>query len=181
MLKLSIILAIAFFLAVASTIFVDANEVTKTTVVDGMRIELHVLPAEPFFTADEVKIKKMKEGMLIISGAEPVSVEANTHPNRHLVVHIFDVKTDKAITTAKVTMKFQQLDSNGKLIGASTDVPIVVMEAIGKGVESTHYGNNVVMPEGSYAITVVANGKKADFQVVLSKEEGMDSHKMHMD
>jgi hypothetical protein len=179
--KLSIIIQMVFILAIAFTVSVDASDVMKTAVVDGMRIELHVLPAEPFFTADEVKIKKMKEGMLIISGAEPLSVEANTHPNHHLVVHIFDAKTGKAITAAKVSMNFQQLDANGKLVGASTDVPIVVMQAIGKGMESTHYGNNVVMPPGSYSVTVVANGNKTDFQVMLSKEEGMPSGKMHMD
>ena len=131
-----------------------------------MRIELHILPAEPFFTADEVKSKKVKAGMLIISGAEPLSLEANTHPNRHLVVHIFDAKTGKAITTAKVSMNFQQLDAKRKPTWDSVNVPIVIMQAIGKGLESTHYGNNVVMPAGSYSVTVVASGKKVGFQVM---------------
>ena len=166
--KLSIIFQTALVLVVAFTVSVNAKNVMKTTTVGGMRIELHILPAEPFFTADEVTSKKVKEGMLIISGAEPLSPEANTRPNRHLVVHIFDAKTGKAITTAKVSMNFQQLDAKGKPTGDSINVPIVNMQVIGKGLESTHYGNNVVMPAGSYSVTVVANGKKVAFQVMLS-------------
>ncbi len=166
--KLSIMFQTTLILVLAFTVSVDAKNVMKTTTVGGMRIELHILPAEPFFTADEVTSKKVKEGMLIISGAEPLSLEANTRPNHHLVVHIFDAKTGKAITTAKVSMNFQKLDAKEKPTGDSVNVPIVIMQAIGKGVESTHYGNNVVMPAGSYSVTVVANGKKVAFQVMLS-------------
>ena len=102
MFRLSIMFQTAFVLAIAFTVSVDARNVVKTATVGGMRIELNILPTEPFFTADEVTTKKVKEGMLIISGAEPLSLEANTRANRHLVVHIFDAKTGKAITTAKV-------------------------------------------------------------------------------
>jgi len=72
--------------------------------------------------------------------------EAEIHPNRHLVIHVFDAKTDKVITDAKVKMSFQSLDEKGIQLGTPVDVPIVVMQAIGKGAESTHYGNNVVLP-----------------------------------
>ena len=54
------------------------------------------------------------------------------------------------------------------------------MEAIGKGAESTHYGNNVVMPAGSYSISVVVNNKQTDFQVMLSDETSTQSDEMHM-
>jgi hypothetical protein len=163
--KLSIMFQTAFVLLVVFTVSIDAKDVMKTATVGGMRIELNILPAEPFFTADEVTTKKVKAGMLIISGAEPLPLEASTHPNRHLVVHIFDAKTGKAITTAKVSISFQQLDAKGKPTGDLVNVPIVIMQAIGEGVESTHYGNNVVMPAGSYSVTVVANGKQVAFQV----------------
>jgi hypothetical protein len=166
--KLSIMFPTALLLVIAFTSSAEAGNVIKKATVDGMRIELNILSAEPFFTQDEVTSKKVKEGMLIISGAEPLSPEANTRPNRHLVVHIFDAKTGKAITTAKVSMNFQQLDAKGKPIGDSVNVPIVIMQVIGKGSESTHYGNNVIMPAGSYSVTVAANGKKVVFQVMLS-------------
>ena len=85
MCKLSIILQTTFVLAIAFTVSVDARNVMKTTIAGGMRIELHVLPAEPFFTADEVNLKKVKEGMLIISGAEPLSLDSNNIPTAILL------------------------------------------------------------------------------------------------
>ena len=180
MCKLSIAFQTAFVLAIAFTVSVDAGNAMKTATVDGMRIELHILSAEPFFTADEVKTKKVKAGMLKISGAEPLLLEADTYSNRHLVAHIFDAKTGKAITTATVSIEFHKLGTKGKPIGNSINVPIVIMQAIGKGLESTHYGNNVVMPAGTYQITVVANGKKVVFHVMLDKVGAMPSDEMHM-
>ena len=178
--KLSLIFQTVLVLVLAFTVSVDAKNVMKTAIVGDMRIELQILPAEPFFTADEVTTKKVKEGMLIISGAEPLALEDSAHPNRHLVVHVFNAKSGKAITTAKVSMKFQQIDVKGKSTGDLIDVPIVNMQIIGKGIESTHYGNNVVMPEGSYSVIVVVNGKKVSFQVKLSKSTTTPSDKMHM-
>jgi len=180
MCKLSIMIQTVFILIIAFVVSAGAKNVMKTATVGDIRIELHVLPAEPFFTASEAAAKKAKSGMLIISGAEPLSLEANTHPDHHLVVHIFDAKTNKAITDAKVSMNFQQLDAKRKLVGTPTNVPIVVMQAIGKGVESTHYGNNVVMPAGSYSVSVVVNNKQTDFQVMLSDDASAPSEEMHM-
>ena len=44
-------------------------------------------------------------------------------------------------------------------------VPVVVMEAMGKGPGSTHYGNNVTMPPGAYRVDVTVNGTKASFSI----------------
>ena len=46
--------------------FASAKDVMKTDTIGDMRTELHVLLVEPFFTADEVAMKKVKSGMLII-------------------------------------------------------------------------------------------------------------------
>jgi hypothetical protein len=57
------------------------------------------------------------------------------------------------------------------------------MQAIGQGPKSTHYGNNVVMPAGSYRVTAAVNGEKAVFQVAASDAPGpgesMGGMKMH--
>jgi hypothetical protein len=164
----SILLKIPIILGAVCMVSLQAQDVMKTAKVNNMKVELHVLAAEPFFTADEMKDKNAKEGMLIVSGAAPLAPDAESHPNHHLVVHIFDSKTGKAITDAKVTMGFQALDAKGKPAGTSTDVPVVVMQAIGKGEQSTHYGNNVVMPSGQYSVALVINGKKCAFKVSVS-------------
>jgi hypothetical protein len=178
--KLSITIQTVFIMVMAFAVSTSAKEVMKTATVGDMRIELHVLPAEPFFTAGEVAAKKVKSGMLIIGGAVPLSLEANANHNRHLVVHIYGAGTNKAITDARVSMNFQKLDSMGKPTGAPVDVPVVIMQAIGKGAESTHYGNNVVMPAGSYSVSVVINNKQTDFQVMLSDDASTQSDEMHM-
>ena len=111
-----------------------------------------------------------------MGGARPVAPDAASHPNHHLVVHVFDAKTGKAITDAMVSMNFQRLDDKGRPNGAVVDVPVVVMQAIGKGPQSTHYGNNVAMPNGTYSIAVTVNGKKTEFRLSVS---GSAMEKMH--
>ena len=64
-----------------------AKDVMKTKTAGAYRIELHVLPAEPFYTADEVAAN-VTIGMVIEGGAAPVKPDADTHPNHHLVVHV---------------------------------------------------------------------------------------------
>ena len=176
----SILFQISVVIAMANAFPLAAGHVMKDTVVGPYTIELHIVPAEPFFTAEEVTAKHATEGMLIMGGATPVAPDAKERPNRHLVVHVYDAKTGKAVTGAKVTMKFQNLDEKGTLSGGSINVPVVIMQAIGKGVESTHYGNNVSMPSGTYLVTVSVNNKKADFKVAVSDSSTVPMEKMHM-
>ena len=145
-----------------------AKDAMKTKTVGAHRIELHVLPAEPFYTADEVATKHVTMGMVTEGGAAPVKPDADTHPNHHLVVHVFDRKTGQAITDAKVTLSFEPLGSGNKPAGASVEVPVVIMQAVGQGPKSTHYGNNVVMPAGAYRVTATVNDEKAVFRVAAS-------------
>jgi len=145
-----------------------AKDTMQTKTAGTYRIELHVLPAEPFYTADEVAAKHPTMGMLIEGGAAPVKPDADTHPNHHLVVHVFDRKTSQAVTDANVSLSFEPLGRGNKPAGALVDVPVVNMQAIGQGPKSTHYGNNVVMPPGSYRITATVNGEKAVFRAAAS-------------
>jgi hypothetical protein len=150
---------------VVTSAAIQAGQFKADTTVGGMRIELNVLPAEPFVTKDQVKAGDVKEGMVIIGGAKPMENDAATNPNRHLVVHIFDVNTAKAITDAHVEMSYQPLDEKGNQAGGPIEVPVVVMQAVGKGEESTHYGNNVIMLDGPYVVDVSVNGKKLKFKL----------------
>jgi hypothetical protein len=152
---------------------------TTTITTGGLRISLHLLPAEPFFTAEDTVSKHPTQGMLIMGGEAPVSPIAETNPNHHLVVHVFDAKSGKAITDAIVTMSFIAIDAKGKPRGNEIKVPVVIMQAIGKGAESTHYGNNVSMAEGKYAVTVSVNGKKTKFTITVSDAKMQGEHDMH--
>jgi hypothetical protein len=143
----------------------QAGHFKADTTVDGMRIELHVLPAEPFFTKDQASTGNVKEGMVIMGGAKPLPLDAEKKPTHHLVIHVFDSLSAKAITNAKVKMSYQALDVKGNHAGGPIEVPVVVMQAVGKGKESTHYGNNVVMLDGPYVVDVSVNGKKLKFKL----------------
>jgi hypothetical protein len=155
----------------------QAAHILKSATTDGIRIELHVLPAEPFYTADQVKGNPDLEGMLIVGGAKPLALDAQPHPSCHLIVHVFDAQTDKALTDADVNMEYQLISKHGELKGTTVQVPVVIMQVIGKGPETTHYGNNVVLPDGAYLVTVVANGKKAVFYIDVSSKKKDSSDK----
>jgi hypothetical protein len=157
-----------------------AADAMQSKTVGDYRVELHVLPAEPFFSKADIAARNIKEGMEIEGGAPPVPPDADSHPNHHLVIHVFDKKTSKAVTDATVTMNFVALDAKAKPIGAPSEVPVVVMQAVGKGPASTHYGNNVTMPTGRYDVTVTVNGKKAEFNVTASDAPAMSMEHMKM-
>ena len=97
--------------------------------------------------------------------------------NRHLVVHIFDAESGKVIPNANVKMSFHNLADSP---GISIKVPVVRMQMVGKGVQSTHYGNNVVMPDGSYSVAVVVNRKKVSFNIALSNATAPSMKEMEM-
>jgi thiol-disulfide isomerase/thioredoxin len=71
-----------------------------------------------------------------------------------------------------VEMNFQSLDDKGIPIGGPTEVPVVIMQAVGKGAQSTHYGNNAVMPAGLYTVSVVVNGSKSNLKINVSDIQG---------
>jgi hypothetical protein len=165
--------------AIAFAASADAADVMRTKTVGPYRVELHVLPAEPFFTKEEVATKHIKEGMEIQSGG-PVMMNAASHPNHHLVVHVFDKKSRQPLTDASVMMKFTPLGRRGNPTGAPVEVPVIVMQAIGKGPASTHYGNNVTMPAGRYLVTATVNGQTAVFNVTASNAPSMPTAHMKM-
>jgi len=95
-------------------------------------------------------------------------------------VHVFDKKTGKAVSDATVTMSFVALDGKGNPSGTPSEVAVVVMQAIGKGPASTHYGNNVTMPAGHYSVTVTVNGEKAVFAVTAADAPAGPMNMDHM-
>lgn len=166
--------------AIVGAVAANAADAMQKKTVGAYRVELHVLPAEPFFSKAEVTAKNVKDGMEIEGGAAPVAPDAASHPNHHLVVHVFDKQTGKVVADATVTMSFVALDAKGNPAGAPADVAVVVMQAIGKGSASTHYGNNVTMPAGRYHVAVTVNGQKAIFAVTASDAPAMPMDHMNM-
>jgi len=128
-------------------------------IVHPYRLVLVVLPAEPFYPSDAAAANAHAAmGMVVVGGAPPRNLDAVPRPNHHLVVHVYNASTGKAVSGARVTMTYQALTRSGApTSGTPTAVPVVEMRMHGGGVESTHYGNNVLMPSGRYRITVKVN------------------------
>lgn len=148
-----------------------ARDIKATESAGDYRIELNVLNAEPFAGAGMTMGGGMSGhmGMIMVvkGGAASVEADAASHPNHHLVVHVYDKASGKAATNADVTIAYVPLDKDGRAAGPQMAVPVVVMEAMGKGPGSTHYGNNVTMSPGAYRVDVTVNGTKASFSIKL--------------
>jgi hypothetical protein len=70
--------------------FTCASKCTKTETFVESDADRHRLQAEPFFSKEEVVVvKHVKDGMEVQGGAAPVMPVAASHPNHHLVVHVF--------------------------------------------------------------------------------------------
>jgi hypothetical protein len=161
--------AVALMLAVVFASSAHA-EVMGRRIIGPLRVELQLQAAQPFFSKEDVTAKNITEGMEIVSGSAPVMPDAASRPNHLLVVQVFNRKTGEAVTHATVTMRFGPVDNNGHPAGADVEVPIVVMEAIGKGPSSTRYGNNVTMPASHYQVYATVNGEAAVFRHVTASD-----------
>ncbi len=164
--------AVALMLAVASAASAHAAVIGRR-VVGPDRVELQLLAAEPLFSKEDVAAKHITQGMEIEGGAAPVMPDAASHPNHHLVVQVVKRKTDEVVTNATVTMKFGPINDKGRPAGAQVEVPVVVMQVIGKGPSSTHYGNNVTMPAGRYRVIVTVGAEPAVFNITASDAPSM--------
>ena len=141
-----------------------------TRIAGPYRVVLVVLPPEPFYTRAQVAQQHVKDGMVVVGGAAPVQPDDASHPNHHLVVHLYDRATGKAVRGGHVTMTYTPAAaSSAAMSGSFVKVPIVEMRVIGKGPESTHYGNNVTLAPGTYRVIVTANGASTSFTVSVAQ------------
>ena len=93
------------------------------------------------------------------SGAEPVLVSGPIQPNHHLVVFI--KKNGKPVENAQVNITYTRSEW-----GHWKRLPVVRMHVAGKGPETTHFGNNVLLKPGKYRVEVRVDHKvKSHFMV----------------
>lgn len=86
-------------------------------------------------------------------------------PTHHVDVHLFDTLTSHTITNAKVEMSYQPRGEKEILSGNPVHVPILVLQDMGKGEESIHYGNNVAILNVPYVVSVTVNGTQIKFKL----------------
>jgi hypothetical protein len=135
----------------------QAQNISKTAKAGAHSITLKVLPAESF-TGPHSEMTRD-------SGAEPNEISGPEHPNHHLVA--FVEENGKPVENATVSISYREVSPEK---GAWTSLPIVRMHVTGKGLETTHFGNNVKLDPGQYAVRVTVNASKpAVFRISLPK------------
>ena len=135
----------------------QAKNISKTVKAGGYSITLKVLPAESFTGPHS---EMTRDG-----GAEPNDLNGPEHPNHHLVA--FVKENGKPVEDATVSISYREVAPEK---GAWVSLPVVRMHVTGKGLETTHYGNNVKLVPGKYAVRVTVNDSQpAVFHFALPK------------
>jgi len=129
------------------------------------RLELQIGPTEKMFTPEEVAAKHPTEGEVMAGGAMSMgmaSMAMDMGDTRHLEVHIYSLATGAVVTDAKVGIVLRGTSSKkAKMVSATK------MYGIKEGPSDTHYGDNVNLPSGNYAVEVTVNGEKASFKITI--------------
>lgn len=146
--RVSLAMAMAF--AIACCLFMphaaQAQNVTQTAMAGSYSVTLKLLPAESF--------RGPNADMARDGGAEPNFLHGPAHPNHHMVA--FLKKNGKPVEHAKVKIQYKSLSSiNSKW----TTLPVVRMHVAGKDLGTTHFGNNVDLPAGTYEVRVTVDGE----------------------
>ncbi len=119
-----------------------AQNLTQHAKVGPFAITLKVLPAEAF--------RGPHATMVSAGGRQPYYLNRHPRPNRHLVVFIKE-HGRPVIAATRVQLRYRQLSPRRH---PWVRVPVVQMYVSGKGRQTTHYGNNVRLAPGRYAVQV---------------------------
>lgn len=122
----------------------------------GWTMTLKLLPAESFTH----KVDNATKGeMDVLGGAAQPLVKSKA--NHHLVV--FLKHNGAAVEHATVQMRYEAVKPRH---GGWVNVPVVRMDVAGKGMKTTHFGNNVLLKPGKYRVEVTVDHKvKSDFML----------------
>lgn len=133
----------------------QARPISKTARAGAYSVTLKVLPAESFTGP---KATMVRDG-----GAEPNRLNGPRHPNHHMVA--FVKEKGKPVEHATVDISYRNLSSTKS---EWKELPMVRMHVAGHGLSTTHYGNNVRLSPGNYAVRVIVNGNgPATFRFTL--------------
>jgi uncharacterized protein involved in high-affinity Fe2+ transport len=123
-----------------------AKNVSETGKAGNYQLTLKVLPAESFAGAHAEMVRD--------GGATATPLGGEAAPNHHLVV--FVKENEKPVEAAKVNISYRELSPQE---GKWMSLPVARMHVAGKGMDTTHYGNNVKLAPGNYEARVTVNGQ----------------------
>ena len=159
--KIPFRLSLAALACALGTLFVpvaaQAQNISQSAQSGAYSITLKVLSAESFTGSDS---EMARDG-----GAEPNAINGPEHPNHHLVAFVRE--KGEPVENAAVSISYREVSP---IKGDWTSLPVARMHVAGKGLKTTHYGNNVKLGPGHYEVRVTVNASKpAVFQFTLSR------------
>lgn len=142
--------ALLFGALIAGPVGASAASHTEslTRHADNWTITLKLLPAETFTHV----VKPSTRGDMYVLGGSGRPLPAGK-ANHHLIVRL--QHEGHPVTNANVKLQYRLEKPRH---AAWHSVPVVRMDVAGKGVQTTHYGNNVLLKPGKYDVRVAVNG-----------------------
>jgi hypothetical protein len=119
---------------------------------------------QAMYTPAQASSQHPKSGEVMFGGQMVMPPDTTNAPPEwhHLEVHIFDKKTGNVVKTLNPVITV-----TNKGTGQTQPIPIVVMQGVVEGSGDYHYGNNVNLSNGQYAVTVVIGSETANFDFNL--------------
>jgi hypothetical protein len=119
------------------------------------------------YSAAEAKAKHPPSGEVMLSGQMTGGTAGMTHGTtsmsgmRHVELHAYSLKTGKIVADARVAIVFTGADRKRYA------VPIARMYGVAEGLADLHYGNNMMVSPGTYAVDATVNGETGHFSVTI--------------
>ena len=138
---------------------------TRIDVAGSHRFALRVGKQEKMYTPAQVKRLHPKSGEVMLRGS--MSGMNMGGPMRHLEVQICSRAARAVVTNANPKIfVFDDTAANAPPM----QIPVAVMEGVGKGVADLHYGNNVSMAAGhKFTIRVRLNSEHVTFDLTAPR------------
>ncbi len=166
--RVFVLCVISMFVSVAQTRADDL--ITREATTAHFRLTLQIGPTEPMYSEADAKAKHPTSGEVMLSGKMTGGMASmnqampgmmSTSGMRHVELHAYSRKTGKVETSARVAIVFIGADKKRYA------VPIARMYGVTEGLADLHYGNNVVLSPGTYAVDATVNGETAHFPVSI--------------
>jgi len=123
------------------------------------KLQLIVGPPAQMLTTSQTATATAGEVMV---GGEMVSMTMGMAGVYHLEVHVYNLMSGAVVTDKNVTIRIVN-DATHQTM----NVPIVVMYDMMVGVSDTHFGNNVSLAPGNYAVIVSVAGETTTFNITI--------------
>lgn len=151
------------------TMGATGGKVTVPVTAGSYRLTLVIGPMEPMYTMAQYQRTHPKTGEIMLRGAMVMGKAGMGMgmPNRHLELHVLNLRTMRVVTDAMVSITYQPVAPMGAMAMRPQNVPPTLMVGIGKGMSDAHFGNNVYMPRGEYRIVAHVNNAHATYDVRL--------------